>query len=88
VLGTALTQTLLILIGLWVTGIPGALLLGRVLFLLALIPFGPALVWGPAVGLALPRGPHRVGDLCCDLEHRGRSCDRERTAALTDQPRQ
>jgi predicted PurR-regulated permease PerM len=48
VLGTALAQALLILIGLWVTGIPGALLLGLVLFLLALIPFGPALVWGPA----------------------------------------
>jgi predicted PurR-regulated permease PerM len=48
VLGTALVQALLILIGLWVTGIPGALLLGLVLFLLALIPFGPVLVWGPA----------------------------------------
>ena len=48
VLGTALAQALLILIGLWVTGIPGALLLGLVLFLLALIPFGPVLVWGPA----------------------------------------
>jgi predicted PurR-regulated permease PerM len=48
VLGTSLAQALLILLGLWVTGIPGALLLGLVLFLLALIPFGPALVWGPA----------------------------------------
>jgi predicted PurR-regulated permease PerM len=48
VLGTALAQALLILIGLWVTDIPGALLLGLVLFLLALIPFGPVLVWGPA----------------------------------------
>jgi predicted PurR-regulated permease PerM len=48
VLGTALAQALLILIGLWVTGIPAALLLGLLLFLLALIPFGPLLVWGPA----------------------------------------
>src|SRR5918994_443824 len=48
VLGTALAQALLILIGLWVTGIPGALLLGLVLFVLALVPFGPVLVWGPA----------------------------------------
>ena len=48
VLGTTLAQALLILIGLWITGIPGALLLGLVLFLLALIPFGPVLVWGPA----------------------------------------
>jgi predicted PurR-regulated permease PerM len=48
VLGTALAQSLLILIALWITGIPGALLLGLLLFLLALIPFGPLLIWGPA----------------------------------------
>jgi predicted PurR-regulated permease PerM len=48
VLGTALAQALLILVGLWITGIPGALLLGLLLFLLALIPFGPVLIWGPA----------------------------------------
>jgi predicted PurR-regulated permease PerM len=48
VLGTALAQALLILIGLWVAGIPGALLLGLLLFVLALIPFGPLLIWGPA----------------------------------------
>ena len=48
VLGTALVQALLILIGLWVTGIPGALLLGLVLFLLSFIPFGPMLIWVPA----------------------------------------
>jgi predicted PurR-regulated permease PerM len=48
VYGVLVAQALLILIGLWVTGIPGALLLGLVLFLLALIPFGPVLVWGPA----------------------------------------
>jgi predicted PurR-regulated permease PerM len=48
VLGTALAQALLILIALWITGIPAALLLGLLLFLLALIPFGPLLIWGPA----------------------------------------
>ena len=48
VLGTALAQALLILIGLWITGIPAALLLGLLLFLLALVPFGPLLIWGPA----------------------------------------
>jgi predicted PurR-regulated permease PerM len=48
VLGTALAQALLILVGLWVTGIPAALLLGLLLFVLALIPFGPVLIWGPA----------------------------------------
>jgi predicted PurR-regulated permease PerM len=48
VLGTALAQALLLLIGLWVTGIPAALLLGLLLFLLALIPLGPLLILGPA----------------------------------------
>jgi predicted PurR-regulated permease PerM len=48
VLGTALAQAFLTLIGLWLTGIPAALLLGLLLFLLALIPFGPVLIWGPA----------------------------------------
>ena len=48
VLGTALAQALLILVGLWAAGIPAALLLGLLLFLLALIPFGPLLIWGPA----------------------------------------
>ena len=48
VLGTALAQALLILLALWITGIPAALLLGLLLFLLALIPFGPLLIWGPA----------------------------------------
>jgi predicted PurR-regulated permease PerM len=48
VLGTALAQALLLLLGLWVTGIPAALLLGLLLFVLALIPFGPLLIVGPA----------------------------------------
>ena len=48
VLGTSLAQALLIVIGLWAAGIPAALLLGLLLFVLALIPFGPALIWGPA----------------------------------------
>jgi predicted PurR-regulated permease PerM len=48
VLGTALAQALLLLIGLWIAGIPAALLLGLLLFVLSLIPFGPLLVLGPA----------------------------------------
>src|SRR5690606_22972680 len=48
VLGTSLAQALLIVVGLWAAGIPAALLLGLVLFVLALVPFGPALIWGPA----------------------------------------
>ena len=48
VLGTALVQALLLLIGLWIAGIPAALLLGLLLFVLSLIPFGPLLIVGPA----------------------------------------
>ena len=48
VLGTALAQALLTLIGLWIAGIPAALLLGLLLFVLSLIPLGPLLIWGPA----------------------------------------
>src|SRR5690606_34547245 len=48
VLGTSLAQALLIVVGLWAAGIPAALLLGLVLFVLALVPFGPALIWAPA----------------------------------------
>ena len=48
VLGTALAQALLLLIGLWITGIPAALLLGLLLFVLSLIPLGPLLILGPA----------------------------------------
>jgi len=48
ILGTALAQALLTLIGLRITGIPAALLLGLLLFLLfllSLVPFGPVLIW-------------------------------------------
>jgi predicted PurR-regulated permease PerM len=48
VLGTALAQALLTLVGLWIAGIPAALLLGLLLFVLSLVPFGPVLIWGPA----------------------------------------
>ncbi len=48
VLGTALAQALLLLIGLWITGIPAALLAGLLLFVLCLIPLGPLLIMGPA----------------------------------------
>jgi predicted PurR-regulated permease PerM len=48
VLGTALAQALLLMVGLWITGIPAALLLGLLLFVLSLIPFGPVLIVGPA----------------------------------------
>jgi predicted PurR-regulated permease PerM len=48
VIGTAAAQAILALIGFLIAGIPGALVLGIVTFLLSLIPMGPPLVWIPA----------------------------------------
>ena len=48
ILGTALAQSVLALIGFWIAGIPGALLLGLLTFFLSIIPMGPPLIWLPA----------------------------------------
>ncbi|WAH57205.1 AI-2E family transporter [Pseudomonas silvicola] len=48
VIGTAAAQAVLALIGFLIAGIPGALVLGIVTFLLSLIPMGPPLAWIPA----------------------------------------
>jgi predicted PurR-regulated permease PerM len=46
-LGTAMVQGVLAAIGFFIVGVPGALLLGLLTFFLALVPFGPPLVWIP-----------------------------------------
>jgi predicted PurR-regulated permease PerM len=48
ILGTALAQSVLALVGFWVAGVPGAMLLGLLTFFLSIIPMGPPLVWLPA----------------------------------------
>lgn len=48
IMGTAFAQGSLAWIGLWIAGVPGALLLGFVTFILSLIPGGPPFVWLPA----------------------------------------
>jgi predicted PurR-regulated permease PerM len=48
ILGTALAQSVLALIGYWIAGVPGAMLLGLLTFFLSIIPMGPPLVWIPA----------------------------------------
>ena len=49
VLGTALIQAVIAVIGLTIAGVPGAVFLGVVTFFLAVIlPFGPPIVWIPA----------------------------------------
>jgi len=48
ILGTALAQSVLALIGFWIAGVPGAMLLGLLTFFPSIIPMGPPLVWIPA----------------------------------------
>jgi predicted PurR-regulated permease PerM len=49
VVGTALIQTAMGGIGLWITGVPAAALITAVMFFLCLAQLGPALVLAPAV---------------------------------------
>jgi predicted PurR-regulated permease PerM len=47
-MGTAFAQSILTGLGIWLAGVPGALLLGFLTFLMALTPIGAPLVWFPA----------------------------------------
>jgi predicted PurR-regulated permease PerM len=48
ILGTALAQSVLALIGFWIAGVPGAMLLGLLTFFLSIVPMGTLLIWIPA----------------------------------------
>lgn len=48
IVGTALAQAIVMLIGLLIAGIPGAVLLSFATFFLSLVPVGPPLIWGGA----------------------------------------
>jgi len=48
ILGTALAQAILAAVGLWIAGVPAALLWGTLTFFLSVVPVGPPLVWGGA----------------------------------------
>jgi predicted PurR-regulated permease PerM len=48
IIGTGIVQAILTTFGLWLSGVPGAFLLGFATFFLSLIPVGPPLVWLPA----------------------------------------
>jgi len=47
-IGTAIAQSILTSLGLWLAGVPGVLLLAFLTFLMALTPIGAPLVWFPA----------------------------------------
>jgi predicted PurR-regulated permease PerM len=46
--GTAIAQGVVSVIGFLIAGVPGALLLGFLTFLLSMVPIGPPLIWGGA----------------------------------------
>lgn len=48
ILGTALAQAVVAGIGFGMAGVPGAVLLGCLTFFVAVIPFGPPVIWIPA----------------------------------------
>ncbi|WP_313459175.1 AI-2E family transporter [Pseudomonas sp.] len=58
VIGTAAAQSLLALIGFLIAGVPGAIVLGLVTFMLSLIPMGPPLAWIPATGWLVWKGEY------------------------------
>ena len=58
VIGTAAAQAILALIGFLIAGIPGALLLAALTFMLSLIPMGPPLIWGPAAAWLFFQGEY------------------------------
>jgi predicted PurR-regulated permease PerM len=58
VLGTALVQGLVAEIGFAAARVPGAFLLAFLTFAISIIPFGPAVIWVPAVLWLLHQGSH------------------------------
>jgi predicted PurR-regulated permease PerM len=47
-IGTALAQAAVALVGFLIAGVPGAFLLAALTFVLSLVPMGPVLIWGGA----------------------------------------
>lgn len=48
ILGTAIAQALVAGLGFWIAGLPGVVLLSVLTFFMAVIPFGPPMIWLPA----------------------------------------
>ena len=54
--GTAIAQGLVAVIGFLIAGVPGAALLGFLTFLLSMVPVGPPLIWGGAAIWLMVKG--------------------------------
>jgi predicted PurR-regulated permease PerM len=73
-LGTALAQALVAVVGFLIAGVPAVALLGVATFLFSLIPVGPPLIWGGAA-IWLFRRPDGLGHLHAGV---GRAADQRR----------
>jgi predicted PurR-regulated permease PerM len=47
-IGTAIAQAAVAVVGFFIAGVPGAFLLGALTFVLSLVPMGPVVIWGGA----------------------------------------
>lgn len=56
IVGTAIIQALLATVGFLIAGVEAAFFLGFVTFLLALLPMGPPLIWGPVAAWLIFKG--------------------------------
>ena len=61
ILGTALAQGGLAILGFWIAGVPGAPLLGFATFLLSFIQIGPPMIWIPATIWLFSQGEIGMG---------------------------
>ena len=55
-IGTAIAQALVALVGFLVAGVPGAFLLAGLTFVLSLVPMGPVFIWGGAAAWLYAQG--------------------------------
>ena len=55
-IGTAIAQSIVALIGFLIAGVPGAFLLSALTFVLSLVPMGPVLIWGGAAAWLYSQG--------------------------------
>lgn len=55
-IGTALAQAAVALVGFLVAGVPGAVLLSALTFVLSLVPMGPVFIWGGAAAWLYAQG--------------------------------
>ena len=55
-MGTAIAQAAVALVGFLVAGVPGAMLLAALTFILSLVPMGPVLIWGGAAAWLYSQG--------------------------------